>query len=159
MHRKPEIKATQKDKAKKIIDYGLDGGEQALKADNLDQAMADYYGERVQSLRLGKISSEMDSQNQKDKEDTCSSIFSCNVFGKSSSDSPASSIQKNKEFSNMSPSEDHILMDQAPRTLAMICDVIGSDEKDQNSEMSQNKQQSKQGDDSSQISQPMLIES
>mgnify|MGYP006985936077 CR=1 FL=1 len=45
------------------MDYDLKKDEYNLMTDNLDQAMADYYGERVKGLRLGKISSEIDSQN------------------------------------------------------------------------------------------------
>lgn len=77
-----------------------------------------------------QLQKEKDKEKDKDKEDTCSSIFSCNLFGKSSSNSPSSSIQKNNDLNNMSPNDENILMESAPRTLAMICDVIGSDEKD-----------------------------
>lgn len=103
--------------------------------------MAQYYGESVQGLRLNKIAtSEIDSQNNHSEHDkTCSSIFSCNLFAKSSSDSANSSSIKQTNIKELyrqqdSPTEDKILMEQAPRTLAMICDVIGSDEKDTVSE-------------------------
>lgn len=61
------MKITQKDKANKtIIDYGLkttaevDGNNQTT--EKLDEVMANYYGEKVQTLRLGKMASEFDSQ-------------------------------------------------------------------------------------------------
>jgi len=107
--------------------------------------MANYYGESVQGLRLKKISSDIDSaQNKSENDKTCSSIFSCNLFAKSSSDSPQSSSILTKEqqdnICNMSPTEEKILLDQAPRTLALICDVIGSDEKDQSRDFNENRQ-------------------
>lgn len=96
--------------------------------------MANYYGESVQGLRLDKISSDVDSQNKSEHDKTCSSIFSCNLFAKSdSAGSPNSnSVQKTDKdiIGHMSPNDDKILLEQAPRTLALICDVIGSDEKD-----------------------------
>lgn len=81
----PEIKIAQKDKANKtIIDYGLKTAAEAdcngQPVDQLDEVMANFYGDKVKALRLGKMASEFDSQlqksNDKDKDDTCSSIFS-----------------------------------------------------------------------------------
>jgi hypothetical protein len=84
----------------------------------LDKAMAKYYGESVQGLRLNKIAtSEIDSQNNHSEHDkTCSSIFSCNLFAKSSSDSANSSSIKQTNMKELyrqqeSPTEDKILME------------------------------------------------
>lgn len=72
------------------MDYDLRINDEQLDSANkkLDKAMAHYYGESVQGLRLEKIgSSDIDSQGNKSEHDkTCSSIFSCNLFAKSSSD-------------------------------------------------------------------------
>lgn len=83
---------------KKIMTYDL----KTTDADtNLDQGIEKFYGERVQGLRLDKISSELEnkSADKSDNDKTCSSIFSCNLFGKSSSDSANSSnLKMNKDI-------------------------------------------------------------
>ena len=77
--------------------YDLKANEETQKNYKLDEVMANYYGESVQGLTLKQISSDVQSPKESDHDKTCSSIFSCNLFAKSSSDSANSSSKKAAE--------------------------------------------------------------
>ena len=112
--------------------YDLKANEETQKNYKLDEVMANFYGKSVQGLTLKQISSDVNSPKESDHDKTCSSIFSCNLFAKSSSESANSSNKNTTEKGEqLLPNDEKILLEQAPRTLAMICDVIGCDQMDE----------------------------
>jgi hypothetical protein len=119
------------------MDYETKRSVNASKTDGLDEAMANYFSENVQELKLKQISNEVESPKDSSENDkTCSSIFSCNLFAKSSSDSQNSGAKNLSDKNRQgNVNEEQILGEQAPRTLAMICDVIGCDQIDQSNEL------------------------
>jgi len=127
-----------KDATNNIVLDDLHHDQESENDKKIDLALKNYFGDSIKGLRVAKIESLIDSQHdskkKSDHDKTCSSIFSSNLFGKSSSES-ASPPSKHSAAgtgpaAERSPNQEELFQDQDPKTLALICDVIDSDNKD-----------------------------
>lgn len=123
-----------KDATNNIVLDDLHHDQESENEKKIDLALKNYFGDSIKGLRVAKIESQNDSKKKSDHDKTCSSIFSSNLFGKSSSESasPPSkhSMAGTGQAVERSPNQEELFQDQDPKTLALICDVIDSDNKD-----------------------------